>query len=520
MKLKKVTAMLLVGILASSAMAGCGKKDTAEQSDNTISIWCQGSSPIGEYSDPNTFPGMEAVKKAIKEETGADIEFVFPSIGQEQQQFNLLVASQEMPDIVSFWWYDIPGGVEKAIEDKLIYPMDAEFLEKNAPDFKKMLDENEALDKACKTDNGTYFTFPYLMAGDVSTGVATPTNGYMMRADWLKELNLEIPETYDEWYTTLKAFKEKKGASAPFSLNLDGLGRGFGRGFGFMLDFYHDDGTVKYGRYEDNYKVYLETLNKWYSEGLLDTNLPNLDSKMVTAKILNGDSGATFGWVGSGMGVWLKTAEDPDYDLVGVPFPVLNKGEVNEYGNCNAIINGNSAIINAKSKNPELAAKVLNFAFSEKGHMLANFGTEGQTYIVEDGYPKYTDLITNNPDGLSMSEAKTLYTASATKIAQEDSRYLEQYYSLPQQKQAQEAWNVGNGYKHMMPRTTLTAEENAEYSKIMNDVKTYVDEMQIKFIVGAEPLSKFDDYKAELKKIGIERAIELKQAAFDRYESR
>ena len=143
-----------------------------------------GNAPIGEDSDPAKFPGMEATKKAIKEATGADVKFVFPSIGQETQQFNVLLASGEMPDIVTYWWYDIPGGIEKAIEDKLIYPMDKEFLEKNAPNFKKLIDSNELIDKASKTDSGTYFTFPYLLAEDEERpGVAIPTNGFIMRAD-------------------------------------------------------------------------------------------------------------------------------------------------------------------------------------------------------------------------------------------------------------------------------------------------------------------------------------------------
>jgi putative aldouronate transport system substrate-binding protein len=38
--------------------------------------------------------------------------------------------------------------------------------------------------------------------------------------------------------------------------------------------------------------------------------------------------------------------------------------------------------------------------------------------------------------------------------------------------------------------------------------------------MGAEPLTSFDKYKDQLKKMGVERAIALKQAALDRYNSR
>ena len=53
----------------------------------------------------------------------------------------------------------------------------------------------------------------------------------------------------------------------------------------------------------------------------------------------------------------------------------------------------------------QLAAKVLDYGYSEKGRMLYNFGIEGESYEMVDAYPKYTEKIINNPDGLSMTEA-------------------------------------------------------------------------------------------------------------------
>ena len=37
--------------------------------------------------------------------------------------------------------------------------------------------------------------------------------------------------------------------------------------------------------------------------------------------------------------------------------------------------------------------------------MLFNFGMPGLTYNMVNGYPKYTDLIMNNPDKLPLSQA-------------------------------------------------------------------------------------------------------------------
>jgi len=51
----------------------------------------------------------------------------------------------------------------------------------------------------------------------------------------------------------------------------------------------------------------------------------------------------------------------------------------------------------------------------------------------------------------------------------------------------------------------------------MNNVKTYADEMESKFITGSASMNDFDSYVAQLKKFGIERAIEIKQANYNRY---
>lgn len=145
----------------------------------------------------------------------------------------------------------------------------------------------------------------------------------------------------------------------------------------------------------------------------------------------------------------------------------------------------------------------------ENGNDLIPYGTVGEFYNQR--------YLSNRSKLHATAAAKEFIVDSSTvifKVPDKDNESNEKLYELTSNGY------FGNGYKHMMPRTMLTAEENAEYSKIMNDVKTYVDEMKIKFIVGAEPISKFEDYRAELKKMGIERAIELQQAAFDRYESR
>ena len=60
----------------------------------------------------------------------------------------------------------------------------------------------------------------------------------------------------------------------------------------------------------------------------------------------------------------------------------------------------------------------------------------------------------------------------------------------------------------------------AELAQIMNNIETFTDEMETKFITGAEDIdASWDSYIEQLHNFGIDRAIEIKikQAAYDRY---
>jgi putative aldouronate transport system substrate-binding protein len=71
-----------------------------------------------------------------------------------------------------------------------------------------------------------------------------------------------------------------------------------------------------------------------------------------------------------------------------------------------------------------------------------------------------------------------------------------------------------------MPPVTPTQDESRKYAKIMTDVNTRYDEVFAKVLSGAEPIESWDKFLEELKQIGIEDAIQVQQAALDRFNKR
>jgi len=55
---------------------------------------------------------------------------------------------------------------------------------------------------------------------------------------------------------------------------------------------------------------------------------------------------------------------------------------------------------------------------------------------------------------------------------------------------------------------------------MMTDIRTYADEMQVKFVMGTEPISKFDDYVAQINKLGLDKTLAIWQASLERYNKR
>ena len=154
--------------------------------------------------------------------------------------------------------------------------------------------------------------------------------------------------------------------------------------------------------------------------------------------------------------------------------------------------------------------------------MQMNFGKEGVSYEMKDGKPIYTDLIMNNPDGLSVGDAMTewIFANWSGPFAQDDG-YIEQYNQYQQQKDALELWGSKLETSRAMPPVSFTSEESNRISTIMNNVKTCADENLYKFIMGIKSVdTDYDAFISELKGFGIDEAIEIYTTALERYNKR
>lgn len=493
--------------------------ETSTEEGGKIKYWVQmnpNAAPVAtDYNEVGFF-------KQLEEKTGVEVEFMHPPTGQELEQFKLLIASRkDLPDLIETTWLSAyPGGPEKAIKDGIIIDIEP-YLEEYAPNYKKMIESDPELLKQSKTDSGAVYGFHAINGSDKRL-----FGGFMLRSDWLEELGLSVPETISEWEQVLTEFKEKKGAVSPISTTLGSFIEHMIPAYGIAQKFYLEDEKVQYGAITEQYKNFLIDMNRWYKAGLIDQDFASIDSKTIDANILNSKSGATFGGLGGGMGKWLDAATDPNFGLVAAPFPTLEKGNTLEVlpASYSHKMRGTSVAITTAAKDVEKIVKWLDERYTEEGIYLRNFGVEGETYEIVDGKPVYTELITKNPEGLSMAVALAKYTQAGYPSPGicEHPDYHSQYMYRKEQQDGLEMFNrdVETASKNMLPPVVATPDESKELANIITELDTFISERTIAFITGVEPIENFDAFVEAVKGMGVERGIEIQQAGVDRYNAR
>jgi putative aldouronate transport system substrate-binding protein len=346
--------------------------------------------------------------KDLEKKTGVRFDFKHPPVGQEKEQFNLMMASNDLTDLIFWTWWDVPGGPGNFIRGGQIVALN-DLINKYGPNFKKEMEKHPDYRKQVTLDDGTYYMIPKFKH-ELYTRIS---HGYQVREDWLERLGIKPPKTLDEWYQMLTAFKTKdaNGDGDPNDeIPFGGYDTGhyslrrFAYTFGVWVDFYLDNGKVRYGPIQPAYKDYLSTMRKWYAEGLIDPDYVSIDRKGFEAKVVGDKMGSYAGLMNGHMGKFLGLKkDDPNFKLMGLQPPIGPAGK--PYGPMNTAATGDGVAVSSTCKDKPAAVRWGDYLFTEDGIRMINFGREGLTYTMKDGKPTFTELITNNPDGLPMIKA-------------------------------------------------------------------------------------------------------------------
>lgn len=468
-----------------------------------------------------------AAYQVLEKKTNIHIEWQHPSSANPGEAFNLLIVSQDYPDFIDGFTSFYKYGLDKAVEDDVIIPLN-DIIKNYIPNYDRLIDE-KGVRNDVTTDSG--------LMGQLYCIYNKPNDaafGFMVRKDWLDDLGLDAPVTYDDWYDMLVKFRDIKGAKSPMLLNAqyncDSPYNNYKAGYQTSYTFFNKDGTVMYGPIMQEYKEWLRMMAKWYSEGLIDREFVTRDNTVFfildQAQMFNGDTGV---WLGAPRGNYTgNTAyttgltSDPKWYCTSIRNPVLKQGDPMHFRATSAAI-GDGSVITTDCHDPVTLAKWFNYCFSEQGSIDICYGIEGESFIYnENGEPelqsKWFEETYGNPD---FSVTRHLvgplgYTAMYFVTLKNADIPLRPDYQVEATETIMKDSNDWAMPLYMSP----TIEETNEVTTIMSDIETYVQERTTKIIMGIEPVDSYDEVIERIYAMGIERAIELKQAAIDRYLAR
>lgn len=455
----------------------------------------------------------------MERRTGVHLEFEMVSSADYQTNFNLMIASGNLADMIYVGASYYAEGVDAAIDDGYFLDL-TDLVDEYMPNYERIRTSDVQYELLSTTDSGRLGAVYELRQSKQG-----PWLGLWIRQDWLDDLGLDTPVTFDDYHEVLTAFKNEKGATAPLILNFSGSDGEFGTmsgGLNVLNSWQLDEtGKVNFGPYMDAWKEYVTIMHQWYTEGLIDPDFMATDERTADmAKVVTGASGL-FAALYTMPSVYEAASEDPNMNLAPVNPPVMNEGDEGHIRLRDSYTSGNTAI-SADSENWEVALRWLDYLYTDEGALLANYGVEGDTFeFNEDGEPEFTDKILANENGWTMTQTVASYLCPSAGIANW-SDWTRELAGVPEKDQAcYDVWSEFSDDWRLPSSVTLTQDESTERAALYADISTIVKEQTAQFISGALDIeSNWDAYISALEASGMERAIEITQAAYDRYLAR
>ena len=455
--------------------------------------------------------------------TGVSFEFTNISAMNIAEQYNLMFASGDYPAIMHSGLSYYSSGADAAVNDEVILDL-APYLEEYAPNYMYWVEKVDGFANIT-TDEGYRPGFVHILDEPSIT-----KSGPVTRGDWMDALGIETPNTIDELHDMLLAMYNEYGAQCEFDASAGAFSGAWGTNLTIQTfpstsyPIYQVDGEVVYGPVTENAKDYLLTMKGWIEEGILYKDFATRTSNFNT--IADFGSGI-FSYYNGDTDAIVNAASyftDPDAYIVALPYAVREEGDVipfDGYGSSMSNLTGQGTFsITAACDDVELAVSVLDWRYSEAGSFLFTYGIEGTSFEYdENGDPTYTDLIVNNPDGLSATWLAAVYM--------DEYGYVEKYtkfdYQMTEEQlAARELWSQNVESLYDLPSAlSLNADESELFAKNMADIASYTSESILKMLTGEMDIeTEFDSFVETIESMGLQECLDCYAAALERYNNR
>lgn len=529
MKAKKLLAIFITIILMLTLITGC-KKENLKITDETVelTVWAIASNECSDYS-------TNKQSEWYYNQTNVKINWITVPAQGWADSFQRSVMSGEWPDI---YLYDFSTEeVQACVEYGAIIPLN-NLIEENCPNIKSWIDGDKKLKEIITSPDGNIYT---LFAD--SYNIDEYRQKLWVNKEWLSDYTDKtgntLPTTTSEFEEMLKFFKENDmNNNGDKTDEIPYLGVNGRDGMSTLISAftptsfssnafgcYNNNGKIEFTLNNDEFREGIEYLNGLYRQGLITDKTFTTSSEELYEYVGTDRENSIVGVVvGGDISSFVKAdSSDSNYDyddFIAIP-PLKGPDGFSSYVISDQTIALKNAITTS-CKNPEIAAKWLDYWFSEEGRLWSvNGGQEGVQWWYEEGtsikgegkiVTKTSDssLLENacwgtqgvsfmiKPSDFELMNIKNLNKNSslATYIANEEYKKV----------------SVTNSWTGVVWATEDLKEAAIEYSEITSLLKDHGNEYYTAFIMGNKDITddkEWEEYCNKYYELGLDRYIEL-----------
>jgi len=518
--------LVLGSILSFTAMAqdsgiasGAGEFPVVSE-PTVLRILLANSEQVSDFND-------NAFTQWMEEKTGIDLQIEVVNFQDAQTKLNLVLASGDLPDIIM--GFPMTSSLLAQQGSQGVFVPLNDLMATYGYETKRIFEtERPHLLPLITSPDGSIYGLPEIN----ECFHCFLSQKMWVYQPWLETLGLAVPTTTAEFEAMLVAFKTQDpngngiADEVAFSGSAEGLGGWHNSVDQFLMTsfvFYdriqHDrllliDGQVQAAYAQPGYREGLRYLNSLYAQGLIDPNALIQDN----AALLQLGSQMEPHLLGAVTGGWMGTYTEPKTVAQGgemdkwiaIP-PLLGPDGVQTAGYAPWGFNVGRFVVTSAAQHPEVAFRLADLMYSYEGTMRNTFGVPEVDWIIPpdgelgiNGEQAVYRTLANWGEGMTNSawrQTGMTYRTSDFRLSQSaQDQFVEaqdQFVEVPLFVASNAMLPYAPAIDTLIPPLTFEGDAASEVTEIQLAVKTYVDEMLVRFITGdANVDAEWDSYLA------------------------
>ncbi|WP_165971931.1 extracellular solute-binding protein [Paenibacillus piri] len=448
-------------------------------------------------------------------ERKSNVKVVFEDVPMPgfTERKNLLFASGELPDAFFKANLTTTEIMRYGMSEKLLVPLDS-LIRDHAPHVNALFDKYPEVRKSMTASDGHIYTLPLLTTADAYRTYLKP----WVNKKWLQKARLRPPATIDELIAMYRVFRDSdmngNGIADEIPLSAESItnlilamGGSWGLENQFKYYFNIEDGHVRLWLTDPRFKEMIMFFNRLYEEKLLDQEIFTQDGATYFAKMNQGIIGNFY--LGS-----TDRFKDVEADYMGIAPYQGPEGQQKVSAFNPIVVDPGGFAITKANGHPEVTMRWIDYFYSEEGAEFYRFGIKGDTYKLNaSGKPEFTDKILKDPRGptAALGEINNMTGGGSPHWISESN---DSFIDPPSVIEAHAAL-IPYLPKAVYSSPIFDKATFERISPIKSDVDKFVAEAIPPFVTGELSFNKWDEFRATLRKIGVEELEKAYQSAYD-----